>query len=112
MKFSQIWTLITLFYISIPEYSYPKKRTTIPTNTINDFSRLNETRIHSLATPKSYEELQEIIKYAQTKNLKIAISGIRHSQGGQAFFPDAIVINLKHLNKILNFDKEKKLITV
>lgn len=111
MKFRFILTLIVLFCVSISEYSYTKQKIQTVTNTINDFSRLNKTKIHSLAQPKSYAELQEIIQYAQANNIKISICGTRHSQGGQAFFPNAIVINLKHLNKILNFNPEKKLIT-
>lgn len=112
MIFRHILALIGIFYISMPGCTYPKYKSKYTTKTINDFSRLNETKIHTLATPSSYEELQKIIRYAQANNLKIAMAGSRHSQGGHAFFADAIVINLKKLNKILDFNPHKKLITV
>lgn len=79
---------------------------------INDFSRLNKTHIEQLATPTNYAEVADILKKAGQENKKISIAGIRHSQGGHAFYPDAIVINLKNLNRILRLDLEHKLITV
>lgn len=80
--------------------------------TINDFSRLNATQVHQVSIPTSYQELQDIIKYTNTHNFKITVTGARHSQGGHAFYPNAIIINLEKLNKILDFDPSKKLITV
>jgi len=80
--------------------------------TINDFSRLNATVIHSLQTPASYQELQDILQFATKNNLKISLAGSRHSQGGQAFYPGAIVISLRKLNKVLALDAQQKLITV
>ena len=79
---------------------------------INDFSQLNETKISDFVNPTSYEELASILKKAKKENLKISISGIRHSLGGHAFYSNAIVINLKNLNKIINLDLENKIITV
>jgi len=107
-----IWATIAILCIPLAGYPHLKQNIKTTPTTINDFSRLNETKIHSFTTPYSYEELQSIIDYAQNNKLKIALSGTRHSQGGHAFFPDAIVINLEKLNKILDFDKNKKLITV
>ncbi|MEX0849657.1 MAG: FAD-binding protein [Candidatus Dependentiae bacterium] len=60
---------------------------------INDYSRLNQTKIDQLVMPESYAELQTIIQYAQAHNLKVSIAGSRHSQGGHAFFTQAIVID-------------------
>ena len=79
---------------------------------INDFSRLNQTSVRGIVAPSSYQELQSIVNDANNNNLKISIAGTRHSQGGHAFYPNALVISLKKLNKILDFDPNKKLITV
>lgn len=79
---------------------------------INDFSRLNPTQVYQINTPTSYHELQNILHYASENNLKVIAAGSRHSQGGHAFYPHAIIINLEKLNKILDFNQNKKLITV
>ena len=81
-------------------------------NIINDFSRLNATHVHQISTPTSYKELQDILHYAKKNKLKITVTGSRHSQGGHAFYPDAIIINLEKINKVLDFNFDKKLITV
>ena len=108
MRGCYIWALIAILFIPLTGYAHLKQTAT----TINDFSRLNKTEIHSFATPCSYKELQSIVQYAHKNNLKIAISGIRHSQGGHAFFPHAIIISLEKLNRVIKFDPNKKLITV
>lgn len=79
---------------------------------INDFSRLNPTQVHQINTPTSYKEIQDILHYAKKHNLKITVTGSRHSQGGHAFYPHGIIIDLEKLNKVLHFNAEKKLITV
>ena len=112
MKNQYILIITTIFCAPIAQYCRREEPTHTTSTTINDFSRLNKTNIHSLKTPSSYQELQEIVAYAKKNKLKIAIAGIRHSQGGHAFFTNAIVINLKKLNRILDFDPDKKLITV
>ncbi len=80
--------------------------------TINDFSRLNETEIYDIVTPACYEELAQTLQDTQNRNLKVSIAGARHSQGGHAFYPHARVIELKKLNKILDFDATQETITV
>ena len=79
---------------------------------IDDFSRLNSTEIHSLLAPSSYEELQSILEYAKQYDLKVSIAGSKHSQGGHAFYPKAIVVSLKKLNKVVEFDAENSTIIV
>ena len=79
---------------------------------INDFSCLNETEIYDIVAPACYEELSQAFQDARNRNLKISIAGTRHSQGGHAFYTHARVIELKKLNKILDFDATQKTITV
>lgn len=80
--------------------------------TINDFSNLNKTKIHTIATPTTYEEIKKLIQYASENGLSISMAGKRHSQGGHTFCPNALVLDIKKLNKILHLDKEKKIVTV
>lgn len=79
---------------------------------INDFSRLNQTAIHAYYEPKTYDDLKDILTYAHNYKLKVCMAGARHSQGGQAFYQNAIVISLKYLNRIVDFDPQQKLLTI
>ena len=104
----KIYSLITVLLLFLSGCTNKDLQATL----INDFSRLNQTSVRAILTPSSYQELQSIVNNARDNNLKIAIAGTRHSQGGHAFFPDSLVVSLKKLNKVLNFDCHKKLITV
>ncbi len=111
MTLHRIRSLLAIFFIIF--VGLPKaKQLRADSVELNDFSRLNKTIINKFITPSSYEELQSTIQYAQAHNLKISIAGMRHSQGGHTFFPNALVINLGKLNQIIAFDRNKKLITV
>ncbi len=112
MTLRRIRGLVAIFLIILSGCSHKTRKVSPGKFSINDFSRLNKTPINKIATPSSYEELQSIIQDAQSNGLKISIAGTRHSQGGHAFYPNAIVISLKKLNKVIDFDAEKKLITI
>lgn len=105
MKYSFLYLI--LFNLCSFAYSIEKSPTII-----DDFSGLNKTKINQYVTPYSYSEISSLITKAKKENLKISIAGIRHSQGGHAFYNDAIVINLKNLNKIIDLDLKEKLLTV
>ncbi len=83
-----------------------------PTQQIDDFSRLNKTDIAKLVCPTSYEEIHDIIIAAKEHHQQLSISGIRHSQGGHAFYHNAIVINMAKLNNVIHFDPKGQTITV
>ena len=57
-------------------------------------------------------DLQRAIRLAKDKGLKISIAGKRHSQGGHAFYDDAIVLNMEDFDQILDFQPETKTIRV
>ena len=44
--------------------------------------------------------------------LKISMAGQKHSQGGHQFSEGGLVLNMLQFNKILNLDKENKIIKV
>ena len=58
------------------------------------------------------QHLQAAVSRARREGLKIAIAGKRHSQGGHAFYKGALILDMTGFNKILNLDKERKVITV
>ncbi len=94
--------------IALEDPNYPQHQF----KTINDASCLNETRVYDVIKVKTTDDIYKALKLAREKNLHIAIAGRRHSMGGQAFYNDAIVLDMVHFNRILCLDEKNKLLTV
>src|SRR5437879_5115547 len=80
---------------------------------VNDVhSQLNRIRVRELLTPRTREELTEIVRSALRKGLPISVSGCRHSMGGQQFATDSICVDIRSLDRMISFDQEHGLIEV
>lgn len=78
---------------------------------VNDVhSQLNRTRVRELLTPRTRDELAQIVRSASQKALPISLSGCRHSMGGQQFAADSICIDTRSLDRVISFDRERGLI--
>src|SRR5439155_16588735 len=78
---------------------------------VNDVhSQLNRTRVRELLRPRSRDELAQIVQSAARKTLSISVSGCRHSMGGQQFATDSICIDMRSLDRVISFDRERGLI--
>ncbi len=76
---------------------------------INDVTRLNPVIVSEVKMPKNIAELQEIIKNTEKP---ISIGGGRFSMGGQTASSNSVHIDMRSLNKIIDFSKENKTIKV
>jgi FAD/FMN-containing dehydrogenase/uncharacterized membrane protein YhaH (DUF805 family) len=76
---------------------------------INDVTQLNPIIISKVETPTSIGELQNIIKKSEKS---ISIGGGRFSMGGQTASTGSIHIDMRKLNKIVEFSAENKTILV
>jgi FAD/FMN-containing dehydrogenase len=79
---------------------------------IEDKGRLLPMRVKEIRAATNPEDLKRWIKTATQNHEKISIAGMQHSQGGQTFYPGSTVIDMKSYNKILDYEPQKKLITV
>ncbi|PWT79283.1 MAG: hypothetical protein C5B58_13910 [Acidobacteria bacterium] len=80
---------------------------------VNDVhSQLNRTRVRELLTPRTRDELAEIVRSASRKGSAISVSGCRHSMGGQQFATDSICIDTRSLDRVISFDQGRGLIEV
>lgn len=80
---------------------------------LNDVhARLNASRPALYRRPRSTDELTAALLQARRRGLPVAIAGGRHAMGGQQFRNDGCVIDLRGLNRVLAFDRERGLITV
>src|SRR5205809_7883044 len=78
---------------------------------VNDVhSQLNRTRVRELLTPRTRDELAQIVRSASQKALPISVSGCRHSMGGQQFATDSVCIDTRLLDRVISFDQERGLI--
>ncbi len=77
-------------------------------NIINDVTGLNPVEVEGVLYPKSTEEVCDAVKYFQS----ISIGGGHYSMGGQSACEETIHIDLRKMDKIVHFDRQKREITV
>ena len=80
---------------------------------VNDVhSKLNRTQVDSIIRPESVEELQAAVARAAAQDKAISIAGGRHAMGGQQFGDEALLVDTRSMNRVLDFDAERGVITV
>ncbi len=78
---------------------------------INDVSCLNRTTVHGIIEVRSQEDVEKAVAFARDKKLTVSIAGVKHSMGGHAFAPGAIVLDMTKFNTI-SLNEERKTVTV
>lgn len=76
---------------------------------VNDVTQLNPILVAKVETPQTVDELQNIIK---TTDKPVCIGGGRFSMGGQTASPHCLHIDMRKLNKVLDFSAQDKIIKV
>jgi FAD/FMN-containing dehydrogenase len=80
---------------------------------VNDVhSQLNSARVWRIATPQTLDEVRAQFRAARKEERPICISGSRHAMGGQQFCADAVMLDIRKLNRVLSFDRERGLLEV
>lgn len=67
---------------------------------INDASCLNRTPIHGIVQVRTEADMRNALQFARENGRKVALAGVRHSMGGQAFYNDAVVLDMRAFNAI------------
>lgn len=98
---------LVLFVIFTPTLAIPAQGSRGPT--VNDVTQMNPINVTREARPTTVEEVQEIVR---TTNGPLSIGGGRFSMGGQTASPGSLHIDMRGLNKILEVDKQNKLLRV
>ena len=78
---------------------------------INDFSCLNRTHVYGIVEVKDTATIRRALSFARDNDLSVSIAGARHSQGGQAFAPDSVVLDMRQFNEI-SLDAERRIVTI
>jgi FAD/FMN-containing dehydrogenase len=80
---------------------------------VNDIhSQLNSTRVLGISQPRSLEDVQSIVHSARKDRRVISVSGGRHAMGGQQFGTDAMLIDVKKLDRVLTLDRKTGIMEV
>jgi FAD/FMN-containing dehydrogenase len=82
----------------------------VPVNDIH--SQLNAAFVQEVLRPDAVDQCRQIVKKASEAGKAISIAGGRHSMGGQQFADGSVLIDTRGLNRVLNFDRDKGLLTV
>ncbi len=80
-----------------------------PGTEVNDVhAQLNCTRVAYVVRPRSVPDLREAILRARDEGLPVAISGSRHSMGGQQFGTGMALLDLRDLKRVIALDLASK----
>ena len=80
---------------------------------LNDIhARLNRSRPALYRRPDSIAGIFETLRQARRRGLSVAIAGGRHAMGGQQFIEGGCVLDMRALNRIVDFNSDSGLITV
>ena len=78
---------------------------------VNDLhSALNATRVAGIHQPGSIADIRAIIADAARRGLPVAVCGGRHAMGGQQFAADGVLLDMRHMRRVLAFDADAGLI--
>jgi FAD/FMN-containing dehydrogenase len=79
--------------------------------TVNDIhSALNESIVDEIVTLDSLESIQEAVARAGASDTPVAIAGGRHAMGGQQFCAGGMLLDMRGLNQVLDFDRANGII--
>ena len=82
---------------------------TLSGTVVNDVTNINPIEVQKVVTPVTTEAIKH---YLKSTNGPISIGGGRYSMGGQTATENALQLDMRSFNKILNLDLKKKQITV
>jgi FAD/FMN-containing dehydrogenase len=90
---------------SVPLYLEARygSRTTV----VNDVhSQLNRTNVDRVVRPTTLAEIQSTIRAARSAHQALSIAGGRHAMGGQQFGKGTVLVDMRALTRLLNFDRD------
>ena len=91
------------------EFSFDNNGAPTSTAVISEVSRLYPVKVDEVYAPGSVEQLQHMLR---SSGKPVSIGGGRFSMGGQTAYPESLHIDLRALDKILEFDPQQRTIRV
>lgn len=94
---------------------YPASRPAVASRavTVNDIhSQLNTAVVSELVRVDSVRGLQEAVRCAAAAGARVSLCGGRHAMGGQQFGAATVLLDTSRLNRVIDLDAERGLVTV
>lgn len=88
----------------------PKEREGVWVNDVH--SQLNRTRVDSVVSPATTQQLREVIRDAVGDGKAISVAGGRHAMGGQQFGTGTVFIDLNEHDTIIGLDQDAGIVEV
>ena len=79
---------------------------------VTDARRVYAAVARTIETPRSVEDIRNVLQRAQRQNLPVCMMGTGHNLGGHAFVNGAMVLDMRQFNRVCSVDREQKRITV
>ena len=80
---------------------------------VNDVhTGLNATWVSRIVRPTSVAEVQSLIKDCQKQGRALSVSGSRHAAGGQQFAADAVLLDMRSMNRVVALDEKTGILHV
>lgn len=96
-----IFPLLLLLCTAIPSFAQEK--------IVNDVTKMNPVVVREIVTPTTIEEVQNAVRDHKGP---ISVGGGRYSMGGQTATEQTLQIDMRGMNKVVSFSKDKKEIIV
>jgi FAD/FMN-containing dehydrogenase len=91
-------------HLALTAWSDRDQITPLPTGTVDDASRLNQTRMQIVRVPNDLTTatgvLRNLLQQAKLRGQKVAIAGSRHTMGGQTIYPNGIALEMSGFNRM------------
>lgn len=79
---------------------------------VTDWGGMQSAQVKYIATPSDQAELIELVRHASQQGLKLTTRGVGHSAGGQSFTDNALMIDMRRLNQVLQFNPQHRTVRV
>ncbi len=96
-----ILLIVAIIYIY---FEYTKKYNSDYLKYADDVSELNKTYIKDLIYIQSVDDIVHIVLDAKQNKIPIAMRGQHHTMGGQTLIHNGYILDMKHFNKIIDFN--------
>ena len=80
---------------------------------VNDaHTGLNPTWVERVERPSSVAEIQKMLKDCRKHGKQVSLCGSRHATGGQQFAAKSVLLDLRGMNRVLQFDDKTGILSV
>ncbi|GFE86295.1 FAD-binding oxidoreductase [Steroidobacter agaridevorans] len=73
-------------------------------------SHLNSTSVLGRIAPRAVEDVVRAVRHAEQRGQSLSVAGSCHAMGGQQFATDAWLLDMRSMDKVLGFDRERGII--